>query len=171
MVAAAHTQRNRLCRYTFALSHPQTNLIDLRDLPPGVFTPLAYDNKPTEFAEYAKRIIESDGLVIVVPEYNGGFPGVLKMFIDMLPFPESFEGKRVAFVGIAAGYFGGLRAVEQLQMIFAYRNAKQLSQRVFIPKAGKEISADEGILNQKTLQRLSDQADHFIKFCREEVPR
>ena len=146
----------------------EVNLLDLRDLPPSLFTPDAYDQKPSAFKPFADRVLAADGLVLVVPEYNGGFPGVLKLFIDMLPFPESFEGKRVAFVGLAAGYFGGLRAIEQLQMIFAYRNAKQCSQRVFIPKAAKEISDGGELLNETTISRLATQADHFIAFCHSE---
>ena len=69
------------------------------------------------------RVLDAAGLHVVTPEYNGSFPGVLKYFIDMLKFPESFDRKPVAFLGEAAGTWGGLRSVEQLQMIFGYRNA------------------------------------------------
>ena len=51
----------------------------------------------------------------------------------MLEFPESFEAKPVCFTGLAAGMWGALRPVEQLQAIFSYRNAHILPQRVFLP--------------------------------------
>jgi len=74
----------------------------------------------------------ADGIVTVVPEYNGSFPGVLKYFIDMLRFPESLYGIPAAFVGIAAGEWGALRAVEQMEMVFQYRHAHLFGRRVFI---------------------------------------
>jgi NAD(P)H-dependent FMN reductase len=143
----------------------QTTLVDLRGLPSALFTPNAYAEKPEEFSVFRDAVLNADGLVVVVPEYNGSFPGILKLFIDMLPFPEALEDKKVAFVGVAAGYFGGLRAVEQLQMIFAYRNAKLFNQRVYIPRAAQEISAEEGLSSEKTLTRLINQTEGFITNC------
>ena len=72
-------------------------------MPLSLFSPDAYSEKPQEFEEYSQNVLDADGLVIVVPEYNGSYPGALKLFIDMLKFPESFENKPVAFIGIAAG--------------------------------------------------------------------
>lgn len=90
-------------------------LLDLADLPPALFAPAAYAEKPAAFGVFVDTVLSSDGLHVVTPEYNGGYPGVLKYFIDMLPFPESFEARPVAFTGVAAGQFGALRPVEQLQ--------------------------------------------------------
>jgi len=59
------------------------------------------------------EVLMAAGLHVVLPEYNGSYPGVLKYFIDMLKFPESFENKPAAFVGVANGQWGALRAVEQ----------------------------------------------------------
>ena len=143
----------------------QTSLLDLRELPSSLFTPNAYAEKPAEFSAFSDAVVNADGLVLVVPEYNGSFPGVLKLFIDMLPFPESFQDRKVAFVGLAAGYFGALRAVEQLQMVFAYRNANLFNQRVFIPRAAKEISAEAGLSSEKTRERLIAQTEGFIANC------
>jgi len=143
----------------------ETSLLDLRELPKDLFTPTAYANKPAEFDGFRDAVLKADGLVVVVPEYNGSFPGVLKLFIDMLPFPESFEDRKVAFVGLAAGYFGALRAVEQLQMVFAYRNAKLFNKRVFIPRAAQELSPGDGLTSEKTVTRLTEQAEAFISYC------
>ena len=101
----------------------KTQLLDLAEMPPDIFSPASYATKPAGFSKFTDAILAADGLVIVTPEYNGGIPGVLKYFIDMLPFPESFEHRPVCFVGLAAGIWGALRPVEQLQAIFGYRNA------------------------------------------------
>jgi NAD(P)H-dependent FMN reductase len=145
----------------------EVNLIDLNALPKGAFEPSAYGDKPAELSDgFVDSVLKSDGLVIVVPEYNGSYPGILKHFIDLLPFPESFDGRPVAFIGLAGGYYGGVRAVEQLQMIFAYRNAFLFNRRVFIPNS-YTIFNDDGELKDSDLQeRLELQASTFQAFTK-----
>jgi NAD(P)H-dependent FMN reductase len=70
-------------------------LLDLSDLPAELFNPSSYAEKPAAFAKFSEAVLGSSGVVVVTPEYNGSFPGVLKYFIDMLPFPESFEKRPV----------------------------------------------------------------------------
>ena len=76
----------------------EVQLLDLGELPIELASPEAYGQKPPEFKRFADRVLASDGLHVVTPEYNGGMPGILKLFIDHLPFPESFEDRPVAFV-------------------------------------------------------------------------
>jgi chromate reductase len=85
----------------------------------------------------------------------------------MLKFPESFEHKPVAFTGEAAGIWGGLRSVEQLQQIFSYRNAHLLPDRVFIPGVGQKFD-ETGKLNDAAIdERLRKQAERFAWFTRQ----
>jgi len=65
-------------------------VLDLAQLPPEIFSPVSYAEKPKSFHPFADAVLQSDGLHVVTPEYNGGMPGILKYFIDMLKFPESF---------------------------------------------------------------------------------
>lgn len=140
-------------------------IVDLAALPPELFLPGAYAEKPASFAPFADAILASDGVVIVTPEYNGSFPGVLKYFLDMLPFPVSFERRPVCFVGLAAGMWGALRSVEQLQQILAYRNAYLYPERVFIPGVGKVLKEGQ-IQDAELLSRLQKQAAGFVSFVR-----
>jgi NAD(P)H-dependent FMN reductase len=139
-------------------------LLDLAELPPEIFSPAAYAAKPPAFARFANAILTADGLVIVTPEYNGGMPGVLKYFIDMLPFPESFEQRPVCFTGLAAGIWGALRPVEQLQAIFGYRNAYIFPERVFMPGIGKLLDDTGNFTSPDMEKRLKKQAEGFIGF-------
>ncbi|HAV62971.1 MAG TPA: NADPH-dependent oxidoreductase [Verrucomicrobiales bacterium] len=143
-----------------------TTLIDLAHLPPGIFDPGSYAGKPAAFRPFAETVLAARGLVVVTPEYNGGIPGVLKYFVDMLKFPESFEGKPVCFVGLAAGMWGGLRPVEQLQQIFGYRNARLFPERVFLPRIGSLLTDQGAIADPAVQERLDRQAVGFIGFAR-----
>jgi chromate reductase len=140
-------------------------VFSLEEMPREIFDPSSYATKPASFAPVQQRVLNAAGLHIVSPEYNGSFPGVLKYFIDMLKFPESFERKPVAFVGEAAGIWGGFRAIEQLQMIFGYRNAHIYPERVFIPGVLKRFDPATGKLNDPDIDtRLAAQAKGFAEF-------
>lgn len=142
----------------------QSQLLDLAEMPAAIFDSASYAAKPEGFGRFSESIERSDGLVVVTPEYNGGMPGALKYFIDMLKFPESFERRPVCFVGLAAGTWGALRPVEQLQQIFGYRNAHIFPERVFLPGIG-QLMDDAGQLNDPSLvERLRAQAEGFSTF-------
>lgn len=59
----------------------KTQVLDLAELPPEIFAPTSYAEKPAGFKKFTDAILAADGVVIVTPEYNGGVPGVLKYFL------------------------------------------------------------------------------------------
>jgi NAD(P)H-dependent FMN reductase len=65
--------------------------------------------------EYSKKIKEADGVVIVTPEYNGGYPASLKNAIDVL-YPE-WQKKPVAISTCSDGDFGGSQVIVSLQFV------------------------------------------------------
>jgi chromate reductase len=139
-------------------------VIDLAFLPAEIFAPTCYEEKPASFRPFAEDIVNSTGLIVVSPEYNGGVPGVLKYFIDMLKFPESFERRPVCFVGLGAGMWGALRPIEQLQAIFGYRNAFVYPDRVFLPKINELLNDSGRIKDPEVVARLRQQAEGFVDF-------
>jgi len=64
------------------------------------------------FPEWRDAIVQADGLVIVTPEYNHGYPGSLKAVLDLLL--REYVHKSVAFVGVSAGPWGGTRVIEAM---------------------------------------------------------
>lgn len=139
-------------------------VLDLAQLPPEIFSPTSYAEKPKSFAPFADGVLHSYGLHVVTPEYNGSVPGILKYFIDMLKFPESFERKPVCFTGLAAGMWGALRPVEQLQAIFGYRNAHIFPERVFMPQINSLLDDNGRIKNPELLERLRKQVEGFVEY-------
>jgi NAD(P)H-dependent FMN reductase len=140
------------------------HVLDLAKLPQEIFNPASYGEKPKSFEPFSEGILKSTGLVVITPEYNGGMPGVLKYFIDMLKFPESFERRPVCFVGVAAGIWGALRPIEQLQAIFGYRNAFLFPERVFLPRIDSLLTEQGAFKDPEMVERLRTQADGFVDF-------
>jgi len=148
----------------YAHAQIPAELFALADLPREVFDPSSYAAKPAAFLPLQQLVLSAAGLHIIVPEYNGSFPGVLKYFIDMLKFPESFDRKPVAFIGESNGAYGALRAVEQLQLVFGYRNAFVYPQRVFITYVKSKFEPDGSLTDRDIDARLARQATGFAEY-------
>jgi NAD(P)H-dependent FMN reductase len=86
----------------------ETMLVDVRDLPLPV-TGAGEDIKDPAFSELCMR---ADGFVVVAPEYNHGYPGLLKHVLDTNL--KEYIHKPVGICGVSAGGFGGTRVIENL---------------------------------------------------------
>lgn len=76
------------------------------------------DGKPEGVARLSRAVAESDGVLIVTPEYNHGIPGVLKNALDWAsqPYQESvFRYKPVSLISTSLAFTGGVRAQHQLR--------------------------------------------------------
>jgi NAD(P)H-dependent FMN reductase len=144
----------------------KVKFLNLQELPAGLLDPKSYAEKPPAFAAWQQAILEAEGILTVLPEYNGSYPGILKYFIDMLKFPESLQGMPAAFIGLGAGEWGGLRAVEQLEMVFNYRSAHLYGQRVFLKRINDLLDASGRLKDAAHLARLEAMATGFADFCR-----
>lgn len=152
----------------FADAGESVEIIDLNALQVDHLTSEHMAGKKPLSDQIQKAITDinnSEGLYFVIPEYNGGAPGVLKMFIDFWKFPESFESRPVAFTGLAAGIWGGLKPVEHISQVMAYRNAYQFPERVFVKEVHKVLK--DGKIEDAFIQGLlKKQISGFLKFCK-----
>lgn len=120
------------------------------------------DKSPPPIGNMIEKLNGARGFHLVIPEYNGGMPGILKYFIDHFDYPKTFEWRPISFVGLG-WRFGGLRPVEHAQQIFGYRNGFIYPQRVFIQNAPKIVT--EGHINDlETVKILEGQVLGFSKF-------
>ncbi|MDZ7689872.1 MAG: NADPH-dependent FMN reductase [Balneolaceae bacterium] len=123
-----------------------------------------YGEELEKVDKFASEMLRADGLCVVVPEYKGGYPSILKLVIDYLPYPSGLEKKPICFVGEANGALGALRAVEQLQQVFSYRNAYILPERVYIPRVDQNFDEEAGIKDSFQQQLLENQIQNFVQF-------
>lgn len=144
----------------------KVEIIDLSEMPYQHLTGLQYgtDDIAAEWKTAIEKINNSEGLIFVVPEYNGSIPGALKYFMDHWKYPQSYEARPVCFVGLG-GMFGGLRPVEHLQQVMAYRNSYQFPVRVFLMNIFKTLQNGQ-LQEPVSLQLLKDQVVGFQKFVK-----
>ncbi len=141
-------------------------LIDLRDWPlPFLDTPVppmtgSYPDPRTR--RWADKIAEADGYVLVTPEYNHGYPGVLKNALDHV-FTE-WGHKPVGFVGYG-GPAGGVRAVEQLRQVVIELQMVPTRHQVSIHHAYAAFDAD-GRLREDLTQEATKLIDEVARSAR-----
>ncbi len=142
----------------------EVRLLDLAELPHDVLAPSSYTDPPASFTPFQDAIVAASGLVTVVPEYNGSFPGVLKLFIDVLRFPDSLADKPASFVGLSSGRGGGVRAVEHLEMVYHYRRAHLYGRRCFVPGIERALDASGRLVDPDAEARLRTMVHGFVDF-------
>ncbi|WP_413293967.1 NADPH-dependent FMN reductase [Bdellovibrio sp. HCB185ZH] len=138
-------------------------IIDLVEVKEHLHTGPHYGKEHSGLQPYLDKLVASEGLIVICPEYNGSMPGALKYFIDHMKFPETFEYRPVCFIGLG-WMFGGLRPVEHLQQVFGYRNAFIYPERIFITNAPKVLN-EQGEPQEEGLKKLLvKQATGFRNF-------
>ena len=98
-----------------------------------------------QFPDWKDAIIRADGLVIVSPEYNHGYPGSLKAVLDLLL--KEYIHKAVAFVGVSAGPWGGTRVIESMVPMVRELGLAVTFADLNFPKVQKTFDADGNILD------------------------
>jgi len=116
-------------------------------LPQALQEPIAHQGQ----ASLWERIAAADGFVVVTPEYNHGYPAALKSLIDSVG--AEWQAKPVAFVSYG-GVSGGLRAVEQLRLVFAELHTVTIRDEVSFVKAWEQFD-DAGQLREPARAKRS----------------
>jgi NAD(P)H-dependent FMN reductase len=144
----------------------ETELIDVRD-----YRIEATDN--TEEIPQAQKlspIIEkADGFIIVSPEYNHGYPGELKMFLDMLY--DQYARKPLGICGVSIGPLGGGRMVEKLRLVGIELHMVQIREVIYFPFV-QNLFDEKGIIKDpgaygKRVKNFLDELVWYAKALKE----
>jgi len=126
-----------------------TELIDVRDFPMQTTDNSETSDQSKKFAEIMKR---ADGFIIVTPEYNHGYPGELKMALDMA-YTE-YNRKPVGICGVSMGGMGGVRAVEQLRLVAIEFQMVPIRSTIYFSKIGQLFDENGDITDSSYTDRL-----------------
>ena len=93
-----------------------------------------------EGRQWANRVAGADAVMLVTPEYNHGYPGVLKNTLDWVG-PEWVD-KPVSFISYSSQITGGARAVEQLKPVVTELGLVQVANAIHIPRISEAFKPD-----------------------------
>lgn len=122
-------------------------------------------NKQGKLKEIQERLlIPSKKFVIVMPEYNGSFPGVLKMMIDNSDIRNCWWYKKALMTGVADGRAGNLRGMEHMTGILNYLKMTVHHNKLPLSRINEEIDLEGNLLKKETVKVIDNQLNEFIKF-------
>ena len=159
----------RWCMKKLSELGEECQLLDLTKLNIPILASSMYeeDNQhPCISALQEKYLIQSDHWLVISPEYNGSFPGVLKLFIDAVSVSqvkETFSHKKVSLIGIASGRAGNFRGMEHLTGIFNYLNVLVMPNKLPISSIKNILTSEESIVGD-TVQVLEAYIDEMLLF-------
>ncbi|WP_231424784.1 NADPH-dependent FMN reductase [Pedobacter sp. Leaf250] len=142
----------------------KTTLLSLEHLPADVLNTDMYGKRSPEFQKIQDLLTSSEKFIFVMPEYNGSYPGVLKVMIDAANFPESFYDKKAALVGISSGKYGNIRGVDHFTGVCHYIHLNVLPLRIHIPNIKQELNENYNLYKDDTVKFTDEQIEKFIKF-------
>jgi len=97
-----------------------SKLLSLENLPYDIAFNELFNRRSENFQQLLEEfIIPAKKFVFVAPEYNGSFPGILKVFLDCI-HPDINRGKKAVLVGVSSGRGGNIRGMEHLTSILHY---------------------------------------------------
>lgn len=129
---------------------PDTKFIDLYGKQSDTFQQL--------LEEY---IIPAEKFVFIVPEYNGSFPGILKLFIDAI-HPDINRNKKAALVGVSSGRAGNLRGMDHLTGVLHYLGIHVHPNKLPISSVLGLLDEQGKIKDEGTIKALDKQIKEFI---------
>ena len=140
------------------------HVLSLTELPDDVIVSDQFGKRSVAFQKIQQQITDTSKFIFVIPEYNGRFPGVLKVLIDACDFPGSFYDKKAALVGISSGKYGNIRGIDHFTGVCNYMNLHVMPLKIHITNVKEELDADADLFKEDTLKFVNEQVDKFIKF-------
>src|SRR6478672_150474 len=116
------------------------------------------------FPEWRDAIIRADGLVIVTPEYNHGYPGSLKSVLDLLL--QEYIHKAVALVGVSSHTWGGTRVIEACVPMVRELGLAVTFTDLHFPFAGKKFDENGKLLDEAYENRVQGFLDELVWMSR-----
>ena len=124
-----------------------TELIDIRKIP------IRMDDagEALKDSEFSATVTRADGLILVVPEYNHSFPGLLKHVLDTNL--KEYVHKAVGVCGVSAGPFGGARMIESLLPVLRELGLVTIFWDVYFGTGGKLFDSATGKITDPAYSR------------------
>lgn len=133
-----------------------TELIDIQQLD----LPTDDAGEQIKDEDLSQLMKKSDGLVIVTPEYNHGYPGMLKHVLDSNL--KEYIHKPCGIVGVSAGSFGGARVIENLLPVLRELGLVTIFWDVNFSNVKERFDDDGNLVAEEFLPRIEKFLDELL---------
>ena len=141
----------------------EVQYFSMEQLPADFLHQEIYGNRTPMFDNLIEQyIIGANKFVFFLPEYNGSYAGITKLFVDAVP-PKFFRGKKAAIIGISDGRAGNLMGIDHFTAVLNHVGILTSPQRLPISRIS-ELLKDRNIVDDNTIKLLQHHADNFVLF-------
>jgi chromate reductase len=151
-------------RRQFQIKGIEAKLLPLTELPANIIESDLYGKRSAAFEPIQEIITQTEKFLFIIPEYNGSFPGVLKVFIDACSFPDSFYEKKAALTGVSAGKYGNIRGIDHFTGVCHYLHLHVMPLKIHISAIRKELDENGNLFQADTVGFVDEQIEKFILF-------
>ncbi len=158
---------NRKYSNTYKIAQEYQLMLQEKGHTAGIFSLEDADvfNYSADFEKLENEIlIPTSHFIIISPEYNGSFPGVLKLLFDNSRSHEMWYHKKALLTGVATGRAGNLRGMDHLADVLNYLKITVHPNKLPISAVNNIIGADGKIKDTLTLNAINQQLDEFISW-------
>jgi NAD(P)H-dependent FMN reductase len=142
----------------------EVKMLSLEDLPNDFIISDLYGKRSERMDAIIGEFINNvNKFVFVVPEYNGSYPGIVKLFLDSIP-PRLWTGKKANIVGVSTGQAGNLRGQEHLTGVLNYLKVNVHFNKPKLSLVDKLFNDDKQTLNEDTRKRLAESMHQLVEF-------
>ncbi len=106
----------------------------------------------------------SEKFIIIMPEYNGSFPGILKALLDVTDIRSVWWYKKAMLVGVADGRGGNLRGIEHMTNILHYLRMNVFYNKLPLSRINQEMDENGIFLEEMTVKAIAAQVNDFIDY-------
>lgn len=153
-------------KYAFFLREREEDvqLFSLEKMPVSAYNEAVYKKGENPLRNYGNSIfLSADRFIIIIPEYNGSYPGSFKLLLDICD-PDIFRGKKFALVGVSSGRAGNLRGMDHLLDVLQYLRGEVFSYKLPISQIRNLTDEEKDLIDENTIKAIKNQLDEFEKF-------
>jgi NAD(P)H-dependent FMN reductase len=140
------------------------SVLDFCILPHNIAFSETFGNRSEGFRRLIHDFVSaSRKFIFVIPEYNGSFPGILKLFLETVP-PSEWADKDACLVGVAEGRAGNLRGMDHLTGILGYLKMHVYHNKLPISNIARLLDSRGNLADQQQLEVCTEQVEGFLAF-------
>ncbi|RZK49162.1 MAG: NADPH-dependent oxidoreductase [Pedobacter sp.] len=109
------------------------------------------ENPSSDIIDFSNQIKNADGIILVTPEYNGGYPASLKNVVDLLY--DEWKRKPIAIATVSGGNFGGAQVITSLLFSLWKIGAMVIPSHFPVPNVTKEYTTDGEAINPESTHK------------------
>ncbi len=158
---------NRKNSRTLQVANHYSNILTQKEHPHHLLSLVDMDviTRNDELKRIEQEIlIPSERFIIIMPEYNGSFPGVLKALMDNSDIRKVWWHKKALLTGVADGRGGNLRGIEHMTNILHYLKMNVHYNKLPLSKINDEMDVDGNFLHEATIKAIEEQIHTFIDY-------